>query len=500
MYQVLIDGKDLYYPGDEECVVTDAKAKLQLNDSGTFQCGVPPGNPEYSNIRNRISMIQVLKDGKEIFYGEVRESGANFQKVKQLYAVGELAFLFDSIQPQAEYHNLTPSEMLGTWLNEHNSQVEEKKRFYLGIVTVKDSNDSLYRYTNQETTLDAIRDKLCDRLNGYLRIRKVDGVRYLDFVTLEDYGEVSEQPIEFGENLLDYSETLTADNLYTCCIPRGAMLEESPIEGLTAYTDIKSVNDGKDYLVNEDAVAVYGWNRCVVDFQDVTVPENLKNKGENWLKDNQYEDLTLSVTAVDLAEAGVDIEGYFLGDRVPVYSKPHGMDRQFPISSQEIYLQDKGKNRLKLGKTVYLDYVSRNKQTLNSMSVKLQEASQSAKSAQSTANQTTDSVKEVIAQLPGEYVSTNVFNTFKQEVLAKLTSVYHYKGSVASYNSLPTSNLTVGDTYNLFDTGANYAWTGSDWDKLSETIDLSGYVSQEVFDELKERVERLENATEGEAV
>ena len=33
MYQVLIDGRDLYYPGDEEYTASDATVKLQLNDS-----------------------------------------------------------------------------------------------------------------------------------------------------------------------------------------------------------------------------------------------------------------------------------------------------------------------------------------------------------------------------------------------------------------------------------------------------------------------------------
>ena len=103
MYQVLIDGRDLFYPGDPEYTVLDATAKLQLNDSGTFECEVPVTNPEYGNIKNRISMIQVLKDEKEIFYGEVRESEKDFYGTKQVYAVGELAFLFDSIQPQAKY-------------------------------------------------------------------------------------------------------------------------------------------------------------------------------------------------------------------------------------------------------------------------------------------------------------------------------------------------------------------------------------------------------------
>ena len=73
----------------------------------------------------------------------------------------------------------------------------------------------------------------------------------------------------------------------------------------------------------------------------------------------------------------------------------------------------------------------------------------------------------------------------KEEVDAKVSSVYRYKGSVASFSKLPTTNLVIGDVYNITDTGANYAYTGSDWDKLSETIDLTPYATkQEVSDEL----------------
>lgn len=361
MYQVLIDGKDLYYPRDEEYTVSDPVVKLQLNDSGTFECSVPVINPEYADIKNRISMIQVLKSGKEIFYGEVRESEKDFFGTKQVYAVGELAFLFDSIQPQAVYHDHTSRQLLETWLNIHNSQVEEKKRFYVGMVTVHDSNDSLYRFTNQETTLDCIREKLCEKLNGYLRIRKVDGKRYLDLVTLQEYGKICEQPIEFGDNLLDYSENVSASDLYTACIPRGARLEESPIEGLEAYVDITSVNDGKDYVYSAEAVDIYGWSRCVVSWDDVTQPANLKEKAEEWLKDNQYEAMVLNLTAADLSLLDADMESFELGDSIPVYSRPHGMDRTFPVQSMELHLQNPAEDRLQLGTTMKLSYTEQNK-------------------------------------------------------------------------------------------------------------------------------------------
>ena len=389
MYQVLIDGRDLYYPGDSEYAVLDAVVKLQLNDSGTFECEVPATNPEYGNIKNRISMIQVLKDEKEIFYGEVRESEKDFYGTKQVYAVGELAFLFDSIQPQAKYQDMTSRQLLETWLNIHNSQVEDKKKFYVGMVTVHDSNDSLYRFTNQETTLDCIREKLCERLGGYLRIRKVNGRRLLDLVTLQEYGKICEQPIEFGENLLDYTENVSASDLYTCVIPKGARLEESPIEGLEAYVDITSVNDGKDYLYSEEAVAVYGWNRCVVSWDDVTQPANLKKKSKDWLKDNQFETMILDLSAADLSSLNTDIESFELGDSVPVYSQPHGMDRTFPVQKLELHLQAPSEDRLQLGSVMKLSYTEQNKGNIQYINQQLENTRQTTAWLQSAIDNAT---------------------------------------------------------------------------------------------------------------
>lgn len=59
---------------------------------------------------------------------------------------------------------------------------------------------------------------------------------------------------------------------------------------------------------------------------------------------------------------------------------------------------------------------------------------------------------------------------------AAISGVLHYKGSVASYADLP-ADAEVGDVYNCIDTGANYAWTGSEWDELGTTVDLSNCVT-----------------------
>lgn len=84
----------------------------------------------------------------------------------------------------------------------------------------------------------------------------------------------------------------------------------------------------------------------------------------------------------------------------------------------------------------------------------------------------------------------------KDEIDEKIASVYRVKGSVENYDSLPIPTedsdiqLTIGDVYNVLNTGANYVWTENGWDKLSETLDLSPFATKE---ELPEKVSELEN-------
>ena len=61
-----------------------------------------------------------------------------------------------------------------------------------------------------------------------------------------------------------------------------------------------------------------------------------------------------------------------------------------------------------------------------------------------------------------------------------LSSVYKYKGSVASETDLPASGNTSGAVYNVEDTGMNYAWNGTAWDPLGGSFDLEAITNQEI--------------------
>lgn len=59
---------------------------------------------------------------------------------------------------------------------------------------------------------------------------------------------------------------------------------------------------------------------------------------------------------------------------------------------------------------------------------------------------------------------------------AKLASAMHYKGTVADMNDLnAVADPEVGDVYNVAATGDNYAFDGTNWDKLAGVIDLTAY-------------------------
>ena len=315
-------------------------------------------------------MIRVLQNEKEIFYGEVREITDNIDFTKHIYAVGELAFLFDSIQPQKVYQ-CSPLQMFTEIINIHNSQVEQKKQFKVGEVSVTDANDYVYHFTNREDTLTVLRDKLCTPLNGYLKITKVNGERYINLVPIERYGKHCTQEIQFGENLLDYSANSTSVNIATSVIPIGAMIEEEnrtskAVKGLDEYVTIVGTavddyhkNTDDDYVINDAAVSQFGHIRVTKEWPDVNSPEILREKATEWIKQTQFADLILNVSAFDRNLSDVNIDSFDLGDIVSVWAVPFGMESvTFPVQKKTIYMNDITKNYIVLGNKFQKSYTS----------------------------------------------------------------------------------------------------------------------------------------------
>jgi hypothetical protein len=341
----------LYDLRDEDLVLISPIVKIGENTAGSFEFSILPKHPHYEEVNELTSVITAYDGDEEIFCGRVVEITKDLYNRKKVICEGELAYFNDSIQRPARYQGLTVRGYLETLVNIHNQQVKNQgidKTFKVGAVTVQDKNDYVYKYTNWESTLEVIKTDLLKTYGGYLRIRKENGVRYLDY--LADYPNTNTQVIEFGSNLLDFTHDMVASDIVTAVIPLGARLEDvTEVEGLDAYLTIKDVNGGVDYVYSQEAVKSYGWIFKTVKWDDVHVADNLLKKGKEYLTDIQFAKITLTVSAVDLHMLHVDMERIKVLDEIRVTSSPNGLDRFFPVSEMTIYLDKPSNNKLTLG-------------------------------------------------------------------------------------------------------------------------------------------------------
>ncbi len=373
--KALVDGKyyTLHNPKVKVLTVGDPYFETGDNINGKAEFTVYPNHPYYSKVKKLTTDIIIYNGKVPEFYGRVLYDDETFNGSKKVFVEGELAFFCDSVQRPKVYHNYSVQAYLKDIIDNHNSQVEERKQFVLGRVTVKDSNDSLYRYSNWEDTRTILSEKLSDRLGGHFVIRHEDGLRILDYLSDDDYYVNSRQSIEFGKNLLDFAKNMDASDLATCIIPLGAKLDqEDQDESLEAIKEqritIADINGGVDYVTDDNAVAAYGRIYRTVTFDDVTVPENLKRKGEEYLKSVQYEKMVLEVKAVDLSLLDSNMDELSVGSRVRCTSKPNALDSWFPVSKKTIYLTQFSKNTITLGDdTENATYTSSNRQETANM-------------------------------------------------------------------------------------------------------------------------------------
>lgn len=382
MYEIYVDNVCLYYPGDKINTVREAKTTEELNTAGSMNITVPLSNPLYDKFYERKSVVEVRKNGAAIWGGEVRNITQNMKKDKKLYVVGDMSYLQDSLQPPQIFENVAPVQLIGALVNEHNAQVEDRKKFTVGVVTIDVPVLSIK--TNYDDTLTVIRSQICEPNAGYIRIRRENGIRYIDLVKIEDYGKTCEQPIQFGRNLLDYVQNTTSDEIVTAIVPLGEQLEDSS-EGLETYVTIASVNGGKDYIYNQDAVDTFGWVRRKVNFNGITDPQELLTAAKEWLSTNQYAKLIIEVKAVDLS-AIMDIESFELGDYTNAKAAPFGLDAWYYIRKKVTNLLDKGQNTITIGNTTAKTFTQQTQTKLGKVEKEIPNATKILEAARQNAS------------------------------------------------------------------------------------------------------------------
>lgn len=391
MYEIWADNLLIHSDVTPLDTVKVINPHLVLEDSaaGSLEFSLPPINAGYSQdiLKRMVTNIVVRENGEFLWGGRILQDSFDFWNNRKLVCEGELAFLNDSIQPPKKYDVTTDHTTIESFfyalIDVHNSQVGEDRRFEKGMVTVTDSDQTtdtneIYRFTNYETTLDCINEKLIERLKGHVRVRHQAGKRYLDYIS-DDTLDTNSQVVRFGVNLLDFSKNIDMSELATCIVPRGARLELAEndpkyIEGLEPYLTVESLGvktetitdpDGtthtetwhKDkslFVENETAVNNFGWICAVVDWDAVTDAETLYSKAAKYLKDEQYEKMTLEIQALDLKYLHQGDSPIKFMSKLRCVSEAHNMDHTFIVSKMDVDLSNPGNSLYTLGTDVKL--------------------------------------------------------------------------------------------------------------------------------------------------
>lgn len=361
MYSIYADGVCIYNDvfSLDNMKVIDPKLILEDSAAGSLEMTLPHTNVVYNTLVRMTTDISVRKNGEEIWAGRALSENKDFWNNRVIYCEGELAFFNDSVQPPAEYSGKSIREYLEKLIEVHNSQVGANRQFAIGAVTVVDENFPTY-YTNYEKTMKQL-NALVETYGGHLRIRKVDGIRYLDY--LKEYPDTCSQVIQFGSNLIDFTRNWDSTEYATAIVPLGNRLDKSPIETLDAYLTVESVNNGSLYVQSDEAVKNYGWIAKTVTWDDVSDPAVLLEKAKEYLADLQFDNLELELSALDLHYLDVNTEAVKLLDEIRVISRPHGLDRMFPVTKLEIPLDKPENTQFKMGDSVQVSLTSVNNQT-----------------------------------------------------------------------------------------------------------------------------------------
>lgn len=354
MYKILADKTLIYDSTIEDYKIVKGSITLETNKSGSFTFSVYPDHFFYDKFIRLKTVITVFKSNKIIFRGRILSDVTDYWNNKVITCEGELGFLQDSIIRPFSF-NGTPDELFKKLINEHNSQVDEFKKFKVGSITVVDPNNYISRSNlSYESTLSNLNSRLIeDTLGGYFFITHgengADEIPTINY--LADFTKVSTQTVEFGSNLKNYTKTVKAEEIATAIIPLGAEIETDDTEDQKQRLTIASVNGGKDYVYDDAGVALYGWIFKVVTFDDVNIASNLKTKAEAYLSSAVQQNVTIELNAIDLHLLDHSIESFTIGDYIRVISNPHNFDSTLLCNKQTIDLLKPENDTLTLGYT-----------------------------------------------------------------------------------------------------------------------------------------------------
>lgn len=312
-----------------------SKAVLTRSFNGNLQDGqlvftIHPGHPAYDKIMLSLSTITVYDGDTEIFRGRPVSLQTSKTMLKTYTCEHMMKFMIDVpdvFSVEDADGNVTLPAAIPAVINGYNSMVPANRQIALPssipITGKAKASKGASVYSNLTAWLK--------EAGYYARIVKINNVYTLLFDT--DTGvESTDFSVVFGENVLDYAETVNLDKLYTAVYPVG--VDSGNESAANVYVDNTvqttapySVDASKHLIFNANAVPDYGLVilYAEIDLKDETdkTAQTVYNKGVQALKNATAATESFTISAVDPRLVGmagsVPIEGNYYPVTIPPF-------------------------------------------------------------------------------------------------------------------------------------------------------------------------------------
>lgn len=353
------NGIEIQSPYNNDLKVESDSLKPSINEIGTFNFTIYPDNPGWGKMRPLRTLIKVTDVPHNFVVFEGRVLGPTTEQddervLSESYICeDEKGFLHDSVQSWEKFTgNRTAEQLFRKAIATHNEQVEDYKRFEIGIIDMPDLSDNVRFMDDTKSTFDNISDKLLesDNIGGELRIRKEGNVRYIDW--LQAIGEDRDTPIRLRKNLLEMTKDLDPTDVITMFFPRGERIEddeENQNQSKPRLT-IASVNNGREYLMAEQAlIDEFGIQGGSETWDEVTQANILKTRGQQFLDRQLVATGKFTLDVIDLSLLNLDPDRFWLGNTYPVNNPLMNIDERLRVVDMNIKINAPQETELNFG-------------------------------------------------------------------------------------------------------------------------------------------------------
>lgn len=365
------DKRLIYAPNNRNALVLSPKLTREVSKGGSLSFTMTRDHEQYESLQKMSTCITVEQDNKEIWRGRVLSHEADWYNRRVIYCEGALSYFNDSAITPFNYEGKL-AQFLQHLIDAHNQQCGnmKMKRFELGTVTAA-LGDLVVHYGDRDSygvgedygsTWDII-DKMVLKTYGgyaYCTFDAATGNNVLNYCDQAfEADRLVNQTIEYGVNLLDFTEKTDTNSLFTRVYPMGSKhtVEETKwkwkflwwgekytesheerygISGTDAATVNKCLPKGYSYrldssdgdcgwIQNDAAAQKFGIVSALGEY-DTDSDNDTFAAGVQDLQKNSLMVTSYTVKAVDLRDAGYDKDRLTFASYAHIISKPHSID------------------------------------------------------------------------------------------------------------------------------------------------------------------------------